>query len=238
MPGSAALHYSVPHGIHLLPTGGVTWRQTTVIHRADRHERKDGIVVAAWPRLAFDLAADLRPLDHLSVVHQLINDRRVTVDELVSIDRRLGHPARPGSGRFRRTLESLGDGGAAASDSHPEVVLAAALRQLGVPVVEQAEILRPDGRRIHVDFGVPRARWGVELDIHPEHRSVEGHAADAERRRHAHRAGWQIEVVSGLDMRRPDALATELAGLYRMRCRDLDVHPSVEGREIRPPTLR
>src|SRR5262245_57263730 len=66
MPGSAALHYSVPHGLHLLPTGGVTWRQTTVIHEADRHERKDGIVVASWPRLAFDLAADLRPLNHLS----------------------------------------------------------------------------------------------------------------------------------------------------------------------------
>jgi hypothetical protein len=208
-----------------------------VIHSADRHERKDGIVVAAWPRLAFDLAADLRPLDHLSVVHQLIDDRHVTMDELVAIDRRLGHPARPGSGRFRRTVESLGDG-APASQSHPEVVLGEALRRFGVPVEQQVAITRPDGRRIHVDLGVPCARWGVELDIHPEHRSIEGHAADAERRRHAHRAGWQIEVVSERDMRQPDAVATDLAGLYRMRCRDLGVHPSVGGREIRPPTLR
>ena len=39
--------------------------------------------------------------------HQLLHEQRVTADELVAIERRLGHPARPGSGVFRRTLESL-----------------------------------------------------------------------------------------------------------------------------------
>ena len=58
---------------------GVRFRQTTVLQRTDRSRRADGIVVASWVRLAFDLAADLRPLDHLSVLQQLLHERKVTV---------------------------------------------------------------------------------------------------------------------------------------------------------------
>ena len=69
-------------------------------------------------------------------------------------------------------------------------------------------------------------RWGVELDIHPEHRSLEGHAADAERRREMHRMAWQVETVSERDMADAPQLAAELAALYRLRCRQLADHPS------------
>ena len=41
------------------------------------------------------------------------------------MDERLGHPARAGSGRFRRTVISLGG---TPNESHPEVVLADLLR--------------------------------------------------------------------------------------------------------------
>jgi hypothetical protein len=234
MPRASALHFSVPHGIHLPRASGVHWRQTTAIIAADRTVRSDGITVAAPARLAFDLAADLRPLDHLSVVNQLLHESTVTVEELQAIERRLGHPARPGSGTFRRTLESLG--GAAPSQSHPEVLLAEALRRRGVPVEQQVPVCRPDGRRVHLDLGVAALRWGVELDIHPEHRSVEGHAADAQRRRDLHRVGWQVEVVTEHDMRRPEVVAADLAALYHARRRITD-HPSVGGPEIRPPAL-
>jgi hypothetical protein len=215
MPRSSPLHVSVLHGRHLTPVPGVVWRQTTVIWQVDRQER-DGIMVASWPRLAFDLAADLSRLDHLSVVHQLLHERRLAVDDLVAIDRRLGHPARPGSGRFRRTLEALG--GVMPNESHPEVVLADALRRRGVPVEHQARVLAPvSGRTFRLDLAVTDARWGVELDIHPEHRTFEGHAADAERRRELHRMAWQIETVSEHDMERPERLADDLATLYRLR---------------------
>jgi len=66
---------------------------------------------------------------------------------------------------------------------------------------------------------VPSVRWGIELDIHPEHRSFEGHAADAARRRDMHQLGWQIETVTEQDMRDPGQLAEELARLYRIRAR-------------------
>ena len=57
----------------------------------------DGIVVASWQRLAFDLAADLSAIDHRSVIHQLRDRELVTNDQLLANERRLCHPARRGS---------------------------------------------------------------------------------------------------------------------------------------------
>ena len=70
---------------------------------------------------------------------------------------------------------------------------------------------------LHVDLGVAAARWGVELDIHPEHRSVEGHHRDSARVRSMHGTDWQIEPVSELDMTSPTTIADALAVLYRQR---------------------
>lgn len=213
MPRAAPLHVAVRHGLHLPPLAGVRYRQTTVIWAVDRVARADGVTVASPPRLAFDLAADLRPLDHLSAVEQLIETERVTVDELVAIGRRLGHPARPGSGAFRRTLDRLGS---APAESHPEVVLADALERRGVPIERQRRVLAlPNGRSARIDLAVLAVRWGVELDIHPEHRSLDGHARDAVRVRQLHGVGWQIEQVTEPDLADVEALADELALLYR-----------------------
>ena len=101
-----ALHLSVRHGVHLPPASGVRLRQTTKLAATDRQERADGIVVASSARLAFDLAADLRPIDHLSVVHQLLQLGLVTTDELVAIGLRLCHPGRRGSTTFEHNIGS------------------------------------------------------------------------------------------------------------------------------------
>jgi len=110
----------------------------TGIHLATRHGVHLPVELGA--RLAFDLSIDLLPIDHLSVIHQLIERRHTTLDELVAIADELCHPARRGSGRFRESLGRFGGGEAA--DSHPEVVLAEALRDRGVPVVHQARVVR------------------------------------------------------------------------------------------------
>ena len=222
-PPSAGLHFSIRHGVHLDEDAGAVFRQTTALRASDRTVRADGIVVASFPRLAFDLAADLRQLDHRSVVQQLLDRRLVTVDELAAIGRRLCHPARRGSTTFRRTLLGLGG---EAQDSHPEVVLHDALRALGVPVDAQVPVRCPaDGVTIHVDLAVPAVRWGIELDIHPEHRSVDGHQRDSRRVRGLHDADWQIEPVCELDMADPRRLAAELAELYRRRIRVFGAPP-------------
>jgi Transcriptional regulator, AbiEi antitoxin len=218
MPRRAPLHFSVRHGQRLDKESGVRLRQTTVLPAAHRVTRDHGLVTASFPRLAFDLAADLRPLDHLSVLQQLLAETKVSLDELIAIERHLGHPARPGSGLFRRNLERIGS--SSPSESHPEVVLAEALHARGVPIQNQTQLVRAsNGRAARVDLAVPEIRWGIELDIHPEHRTVEGHASDASRVRDLHLLDWQIEPVTELDMQDVDAIADELTRHYWVRLR-------------------
>jgi hypothetical protein len=222
MPRSAVIHFSVRHGIHLPEVIGVRFRQTTALSRIDRVHRDHGIVTASWVRLAFDLAADLPPLDHLSVLQQLMHEVKVSVEELVAIDRRLGHPARPGSGLFRRNLERVG--ASPPNESHPEVVLAEALRGRGIPIENQTRLVRAsNGRTARVDLAVPAVRWGIEVDIHPEHRTVDGQASDARRTRDLHALEWQIEPVTEADMIDVEKLADELVRLYHARCRQPSV---------------
>lgn len=219
MPASAPLHFSIRHGARVDAEPGVLFRQTRALRADDRRVLSGGIVVASWLRLAFDLAADLRPLDHLSVLHQLLHERRVTTEELLSIERRLGHPARPGSGTFLRNLRRLGG---EPLESHPEVVLAEALRRRNVPIEEQSRLARlPDGRSVRIDLAVPDVRWGIELDVHPEHLTLDGHARDARRSRQVHLVGWQIEPVAALDLQDVERVADELAALYHLRRRAL-----------------
>jgi hypothetical protein len=232
MPPRAPLHFAVRHGLRLDVTPGVCFRQTTALPTTDRVHRGHGIVTASSARLAFDLAADLSALDHLSVLQQLLHERRVTVDDLVAIERRLGHPARPGSGLFRRNLERLDC--SAPNESHPEVELAEALRARGIPIEHQTRLVRgANGRTARVDLAVPEFRWGIELDIHPEHRTFEGQANGACRTRDLHQQDWQIEPVTERDMGNLAALADELVGLYERRRQ----HPRVSRGAVPHETL-
>jgi hypothetical protein len=226
MPRTSALHYACRHGVHLPTEIGVVFRQTRALSPSDRWTRADGITIAAPRRLAFDLSIDLAPLDHVSVLQQLLDRGLVTSTELVATGRRLCHPARPGSSRFRESLSRLD--GRSPADSHPEVVLADALRQRSVPVEQQSRVVPAvGGWLVHVDLAVPDIKWGIELDIHPEHRSIEGHAGDARRYRSLHLVEWQIEPVSEQDMIDVGALADELTTLYHARCRQVAGHRSV-----------
>jgi hypothetical protein len=214
-PRRFELHFSLPHGIHPAPMLGVRFRQSTKVASHDRIIRSDGIIVASWPRLGFDLAADLPALDHRSVTHQLLDRGLVTGDELEATGRRLCHPARRGTTVFRLSLLEIGDG---IQDSHPEVRLGDALLRRGMPIEAQFEVDLGDPTPRHLDLAVPGARWGIELDIHPEHRSVDGHHRDARRVRSLHLRGWQIEPVAELDVvddPTTERTADELVVLYR-----------------------
>lgn len=110
MPAAALLHFSVCHGNRLDKLDGVKYRQTTKLRADDRRVRDDGIVVGSWPRFAFDIAADLSPLDHRSVIHQLLDKRRVTPEELAGVGERLCHPARRGTTTWRLSMVEIGSG--------------------------------------------------------------------------------------------------------------------------------
>jgi very-short-patch-repair endonuclease len=219
MPNDETIHFAVPHGSNIGPIDGVELRQTTKIEAHHVVKRGDGIRVASAARLAFDLARDLPPLDHRSVVEQLLKERRTTVHGLTKIARDLVHPARPGSARFIATLMSRQGPPA---ESHPEVLVADGLRRRGVPVIAQQRHLQlPNRKRIRLDLCVPEVRWAVEIDVHPEHLLLEGTTKDKQRDRLLHQLDWQVERVTELDLLDLEALCDELAELYRSRCANL-----------------
>jgi very-short-patch-repair endonuclease len=97
-------------------------------------------------------------------------------------------------------------------------VLADALRARGIPVQPQFGGLDlPDGSRVRLDLAVPAARWGIEIDVHPDHLLLDGTTYDKRRDRKCHRIGWQIERVTEIDLLDLDGLLDELAELYAVR---------------------
>jgi hypothetical protein len=216
MPAAEPIHVGVPHGIHLLDHN-VVLRQSRKVTHLDVVRLSTGIVIATSSRLAFDLARDLSAQDHASVVEQLIQRKMCTMGTLGATARRLCHPSRPGSERFALTL--IGRGDRPAAESHPELLLADALRAKGVPVQPQFRDLDlPDGSSVRLDLAVPEARWGIEIDVHPEHLLLDGTTKDKRRDRKCHRIGWQIERVTEIDLLDIDGLVEELVELYLARC--------------------
>jgi hypothetical protein len=216
MPSPEPIYFALPHGVHLDPQFNVVLRQTTSIKPSDISHRRDGITTASPARLAFDLAAVLSVQDHASIVEQLIRDNHCSMEELAAVARRLCHPRRRGSLRFVKSLMARGDRPAA--ESHPEIVLADALRARGVPVVPQvADLVLPNGSKIRIDLAVPVVRWAIEIDIHPDHFLLEGTTRDKRRDRQCHLIGWQVERVTELDLLDLAGLVDELVALYRVR---------------------
>jgi hypothetical protein len=215
MPATEPIHICVPHGVHLLDSS-VVLRQSRKVIPLDFVRMSSGIVIASGSRLAFDLARDLSPFDHASVVEQLIQRKSCTMGTLGATARRLCHPTRPGSEQFARTLMERGD--RPAVESHPELVLGEALRGRGIPVQPQfRELELPNGSSVRLDLAVPAVRWGIEIDVHPDHLLLDGTTKDKRRDRQCHRIGWQIERVTQIDLLDLDGLVGELAELYILR---------------------
>lgn len=221
MPTDERIHFCVPHGSNIGPIEGVELRQTTRIEPHHVVKRGDGIRIASPARLAFHLARDLPPLDHRSIVEQLLKERKTTPLMLGKVAKELAHPARPGSARFVATLMARQGPPA---ESHPELLVADGLRRRGVPIVVQERHLQlPNRKRIRLDMCVPSVRWAVEVDVHPDHLLLDGTTRDKQRDRMVHRIGWQVERITELDLLDIEAICDELAELYRIRCAELRV---------------
>ena len=70
---------------------------------------------------------------------------------------------------------------------------------------------------MRLDLAIPAIRWGIEIDVHPDHLFLEGTTKDKRRDRKCHRIGWQIERVTELDLLDLDGLVGELVELYSAR---------------------
>ncbi len=215
MPRASKIHLCLPHPIRIDEPDGVLLRQSTRIGPFDVRTLENGMRVASWARLLFDLAADLTQANLTSVIDQVLRAGDSSWEELGAISVRLCHPNRPGSDLFVRTLMERGD--RKPVDSHPELDVMNGLLARGVPVVPQDALRLPNGKRIRIDLAVPAVRWAVEVDIHPAHSQAAGIVSDKQRDRQLHRIDWQVERVTEDDFANPLALFDELAANYRAR---------------------
>jgi hypothetical protein len=216
MPPLSEIHFSALHGTRLDLPPGVRLRQTTRLFDGHTRTLENGIVVANWARLAFDLANDLPKLDLASVIEQMLHLGYCSLAELGAVARQLCAPARPGSVAFATVLFERG--ARAPAESHPEVRVLDGLMRRGVPVVPQvAHLALPGGGRVRIDMAVDAVRWGVEVDVHPAHFELVGTTRDARRDRQLHLIDWQVEHVTALDLLDLEGLLDELAELYRAR---------------------
>lgn len=177
----------------------------------------NGIRIATFERLAFDLARDLTVADLSSVIEQMLQRNETSMEALGSIARQLCARGRSGSVTFATTL--LRRHGGAAADSHPELTVLNGLLSRGVPVEPQERVVLKNGRSIRIDMAVPSLRWAVEVDVHPDHLHLEGATGDKRRDRQLHFVDWQVERVTALDMLDVPAVLDELVDLFHQRSR-------------------
>lgn len=216
MPRLSEISFGVPHGLHIDVPPGVRLRQTTILPQSHRRQLDNGIVIASWPRLAFDLATDLPRIDLHSVIDQMIHDGHTDVAALVATARLLCARGRAGSLSFANVL--LERGGRMPLESHSEVLVFERLRRHGVPVEPQVRRLElPNGQHIRIDMAVESLRWAVEVDVHPAHVELPGTTRDKRRDRQLHLIDWQVERLTPLDLLDLTAITRELVDLYHAR---------------------
>lgn len=215
MPTASKVVLCMPHGSRFDVPNFVELRQSKIT--PDEHARTlpNGIRIATFERLAFDLARDLTVSNLSSVIEQILQRKETTMEALGLMARELCSPGRAGSVTFARTLLRRHHG--AAAESHPELLILQGLLRRGVPVEPQERLVLPNGRSIRIDVAVPALRWAVEVDVHPDHLSLEGTTGDKQRDRQLHLVDWEVERVTALELLDLPAILDELVELYRAR---------------------
>lgn len=216
MPRLTDIAFVVPHGSRIDVPPGIRLRQSSLILPDHRRQLDNGMVVANWARLAFDLAGDLPWMDLLSVIEQMLHEGHTSMAELAAMGRSMCRPGRPGSGRFAEVLARRG--AREPAESHPELRILYGLHRLGVPVIPQfRELQLPNGERIRIDMAVEEIRWAVEVDVHPHHAQLFGTTKDKRRDRQLHLIDWQVERVTPLDLLDLRGVLEELRSLHDAR---------------------
>lgn len=206
----------LPHFANTFDVPGVLQRRCNALDASDIVVRSDGIRVASPPRLLFDLALDLDDLDLESVIEQVLDRRWCTMPTLLDTGRRLFHPARPGSTRFARVINSRPEW-LKPADSHQEVQLFDALRSAGVTgLVRQHPIPLPGGWTIHADVAIPALKWAIPVDHVEWHGGRVDAQRDKQNDRQARSLGWVVDRVTDDDIdQRLAATTAELLAVWR-----------------------
>ncbi|MEN9646880.1 MAG: hypothetical protein RL238_3549 [Actinomycetota bacterium] len=198
------------NGVHVLVDHGVTPEMPGIsVHRCRRIdpvdivERPDGIRVASPPRSLFD-AADMLGFEATrSALEQILNERLCTIGTVADTVARLYHPNRPGARTMLAVVASRPKW-QRALQSDLEVKVLAEIERHGLPTpVPQCPLVLPDGTLIHLDFGWPTWKVGLEVDDPAWHAGAAEQQRDHRRDRKALVIGWAVPRVARLDVEGP-----------------------------------
>lgn len=192
--------------------------RTGTLHADEVIKRSSGLRVTDPSRTAVDHARLLDVAGQLSMIESVLSNRLGTVATMYASAEALVAQGVRWAERFLRVLERRGDG--AAKDSDWEIVVFEALQARGIDgLVCQHRKQLPEHGLVRFDLAVVEVRWVVEVDVHPEHRSLEGQGRDHRRARASRRTGWELEPIGEYELlTRFDAAMDELAASYRRRC--------------------
>ncbi len=209
----SSIEVRLRHGAQAFSVPGIRQRRCNALDPSDVVTRADGIRIASPPRLLFDLALDL---DLESAIEQVLDRNWCTMPTLLDTGRRLFHPARPGSTRFARVINSRSEW-LRPADSHLEVQLFDALRSAGVTgLTRQHPIPLPGGWTIHADIAVPSLKWAIPVDHIEWHGGRVDAQRDKQNDRQARSLGWVVDRVTDEDIDdRLAATTAELLAVWR-----------------------
>ena len=224
-PHDGLVHVIGPPASNPFRVAWVRTYRTATPPREDVVERADGIRVTSPPRTVVDMTRYVPAHDLESMIEHALERGMCSAATLDRVARRLDRRGRPWVRRFLGVLHARADD--APAESEWERRVHEELRQRGVvELVRQHWVELPAHGRARFDLAVPDLRWALEVDVHPDHRSIAGASRDNRRDAAADAAGWSVRRVAELQL--TDDLAAKMD----------DVALSVQRRRNRSGTRR
>jgi very-short-patch-repair endonuclease len=184
--------------------------------------RPDGIRLTSPPRTVVDMARHLGESDLASMIEDVLARGMCIEATLARTAHRLEARGRPWVRRFLAVLGARAPGAPAESEWERRVFDALVGR--GVAGLErQWPVQLPGYGPARFDIAVPVAWWALEIDVHPEHRTVDGAARDNRRDDAAEAAGWAVRRLAEAQLTQEfGATIDSVIAAIARRCRQLD----------------
>lgn len=216
-PRDGLIHATAPPFAQPLSAAWAKIFRTSTLHKHEVMRLSSGLRVTDPSRTAVDHARVLTAVDQLSMIESVLSNRLGTVATMTESAQALVAAGVRWAERFLRVIERRGDGPAKESDW--ELKVFEALRDRGVVqlVCQHRESLTGRGP-VRFDLCSVDVRWVLEVDVHPQHRTLEGQGGDHRRDRASRREGWVVERVGEYELlTRFDAAMDEIAASFRAR---------------------
>jgi hypothetical protein len=185
--------------------------RTAALDPADVISLPDGYDITSPSRTVVDHSRSLGDDATLSMVEDVLAKQLATMEQLYLTAEPLATPGRPWAKRFLRLLGRRLPG--APSESDPEIKVYSGLISRGVSdLTRQHRITLPEYGPARFDMAIVELRWALEVDVHPEHYTLEGRRRDRWRDECAGRVGW---AVRRLDRDEVGDLASTIPSVLR-----------------------